>query len=284
MDIDVARTFLEIVKAGSFVRAAERLFVTQTAVSARVQNLEQQLGAKLFERVHDGVRLTSDGKRFLPFANQIVHAWDNAREELAMSFDTEDSISIGGELSLWDPYLLNWLVWMNRCRPHVRIRAEAEVAESLVNKVQRGLLDAAIVYSPEYSPEIQIELLMEEKLVLVTTSSTDILTSEEYIHVGWGGEFLAKHDAAFPGLRDQSRYISFGPLALQYILRVGGSGYFRARAVEQYLEDGRLVRVGDAPEFTYPVYTVYRGAIREPVQQALAELRASLEQLEFGPA
>ena len=48
MDIELARTFLEIVRSGSFMAAAERLHVTQTTVTARVHNLEGQLGCRLF--------------------------------------------------------------------------------------------------------------------------------------------------------------------------------------------------------------------------------------------
>ena len=58
MDITLARTFLEIVDCGNFVRAAERLHVTQTAVSVRVQSLEAQLGRKLFIRNKAGATLT----------------------------------------------------------------------------------------------------------------------------------------------------------------------------------------------------------------------------------
>ena len=54
MDIDLARTFLEIVRTGSFVAAAERLHVTQTTITARVQNLEQQLDCRLFVRNRAG--------------------------------------------------------------------------------------------------------------------------------------------------------------------------------------------------------------------------------------
>ncbi len=62
MDITLARTFLDIVSAGSFVRAAERLHVTQTAVSARVRTLEEQVGATLFVRNKAGASLTPAGE------------------------------------------------------------------------------------------------------------------------------------------------------------------------------------------------------------------------------
>ncbi|MGH8670094.1 MAG: LysR family transcriptional regulator, partial [Burkholderiales bacterium] len=68
MDIALARTFLEIVACGNFVRAAERLHVTQTAVSVRVQTLEELLGAKLFVRNKAGASLTPAGEQFMRYA------------------------------------------------------------------------------------------------------------------------------------------------------------------------------------------------------------------------
>jgi hypothetical protein len=52
-------------------------------------------------------------------------------------------------------------------------------------------------------------------------------------------------------------FVGLGPLARDYILKAGGTGYFRLRAVQSYLEDGQLHRVPDAPEFSYPGYAVY---------------------------
>ncbi|MEI9401657.1 LysR family transcriptional regulator [Mesorhizobium argentiipisi] len=56
MDIDRARTFLEIVHSGSFLKAADRLHVTQTTVSARIRTLEEELGRRLFIRNRNGAR------------------------------------------------------------------------------------------------------------------------------------------------------------------------------------------------------------------------------------
>ncbi len=72
MDIDLARTFLEIARCGSLVAAAEKLHVTQTAITARVQKLESQLDARLFIRNRAGARLTADGEAFVVYANQLV--------------------------------------------------------------------------------------------------------------------------------------------------------------------------------------------------------------------
>src|SRR5690349_1861388 len=84
MDIELARTFLQIVRSGSFIAAATPLHVTQTAVTARMQNLEQQLGCALFVRNRAGARLTPDGERFVGYATQLVQTWDAARRDLPL--------------------------------------------------------------------------------------------------------------------------------------------------------------------------------------------------------
>ena len=71
MDIELARTFLEIVSTGSFIKAADRLHVAQTTVSARVRLLEQQLGRPLFVRNKAGASLTPAGEQFLRYRSDI---------------------------------------------------------------------------------------------------------------------------------------------------------------------------------------------------------------------
>src|SRR5690606_14809147 len=98
MDIDLARTFLEVVRTGSFMAAAERLHVTQTAVTARIRNLEGQLGCRLFVRNRAGARLTPDGERLVNHANQLVRTWEAARRELPLPQDALTVRTLGAEI------------------------------------------------------------------------------------------------------------------------------------------------------------------------------------------
>ena len=84
MDTELARTFLEIVSTGSFVRASDRLNVGQTTVSARIRILEQQLGRPLFVRNKGGATLTPEGERFLRYAPAFVQLWQRARHQVAL--------------------------------------------------------------------------------------------------------------------------------------------------------------------------------------------------------
>lgn len=257
MDIDQARTFLAVLRQGSFVAASEELHVTQTAVSARIQRLETQLDTRLFERDKSGARLTSAGERFVRYATTLVSVWEDARQQVALPPGRAEIARVGGEPSLWNPLLVDWLLWMTRHCTDVAVRVEVEIAERLIERVQDGTLDLAVVYGPPQRPNLVVELLAEEKLVMVTTDSAGLWVADTYVHVDWGPGFTASSRAAFPALGSPAVSTSLGPLALRYLETAGGSGYFRSSAVDGLLAQKRLTRVPGAPEFSHSVYAVY---------------------------
>ena len=275
MDITLARTFLEIVSSGNFIRAAEQLHVTQTAVSVRVQTLEGLLGRKLFVRNRRGASLTPAGEQFLRYAPLFVQIWERARQQVAVPPGLQSVVAVGAELSLWDPFLLDWLIWMRRSAPQLALRTQVGLAEGLMNQVSEGILDIAVLYAPQHRPGLKVELLMKEKLVLVTTPRRKGASrSGDYVYVDWGPEFAAHHNLSYPDLSNPGTFVGLGPLGLQYILRAGGSGYFRLHAVAPHLSKRRLMLVRGAPEFLYPAYAVYsEGADAKIVTPALAGLR-----------
>ncbi|MBF8780905.1 LysR family transcriptional regulator [Pseudomonas fulva] len=270
MDIDQARTFLEIVRCGSLVAAAQKLCVSQTAITARVQRLEQQLGCQLFVRSRNGASMTPDGEAFVVYANQLVETWDAARRDLPLPQGYRQVLHLGGEVSLGNPMMLDWISALHRELPSHAIRSEVGEGQSLLRKVEMGLLDAALVYQPHYGPGLQVEQLMEEKLVRIRR----VGRPEPYIYIDWGEAFRRQHDAALPDCASAALGFNLGPLALQFILDQGGSGYFRTRVVQAYLDSGAFERVAHAPEFTYPTFLVHaRKNDSQALQQALVILR-----------
>jgi DNA-binding transcriptional LysR family regulator len=275
MDIELARTFLAIVEAGSFVRAAERLNVTQTTVSARVRSLEDQLRRPVFHRNKAGVTLTAAGEQFLRFAPTLVQVWERARHQVALPAGRRAVIAAGGELTLWNPLLLNWMVWMRRSAPDIALQTQVGLSDGLLRQVADGVLDLAVVYSPRQWPGLRVEMLTEETLVLVTTDpSTAGVSDPDYVYVDWGADFAAHHGLNFPQFSNPGLSIGLGPLGLDYIIQVGGTGYFRKRVAQPYLASGRLHLVPHAPEFPHPAYAVYpEGAENNDLEAALAGLR-----------
>ncbi|WP_407295264.1 LysR family transcriptional regulator [Stutzerimonas zhaodongensis] len=275
MDIDLARTFLEIIRCGSFIATAERLHITQTAVTARVRSLETQLGCRLFVRNRAGARLTSDGERFVAYANQLVQTWETARRDLPLPRGYDNLLSLGSEVSLCNPLMLAWVRRLRQSMLDHAFRNEVASGDELQEQLSLGVLDAALVHQPEYRPGLQVEQLLEEKLIQVVHSAIP----EPYLYVDWGQAFQNQHDRALPEHIRAALSFNLGPLALQYLLQHGGRGYFRTRVVQRYLDEGALKRVDHAPEFSYPIYVVYsRAAESAALSTAIALLREAADE------
>nr|WP_252393720.1 LysR family transcriptional regulator [Candidatus Rhodoblastus alkanivorans] len=257
MDVCLARTYLAVVSTGSFVAAAERLNITQTAVSARIRTLEEQLGRSLFVRTKAGAKLTAAGERFFRHANNLVQTWEIARQQIAVPAGRSEGVSVGVEFSLSDPHFADWLVWMHHHQPDIAIRAEVDSSSDLMEKIRKGSLDMGVLHNPPQNSELVAELLCEEKLILVTTAEDGGFKPDDYILVDWGPTFLANHPAAAATPPSPPVSINLGPLARNYLLAVGGAGYFRQGSVQPYLAQGRLRRVEDAPEFSHSIYIVH---------------------------
>ena len=268
MDIDLARTFLEIIRSGSFIATAERLHVTQTAVTARVRSLETQLGCRLFVRNRAGARLTPDGERFVAYATQLVQTWETARQRQVAPRGYDKLLSLGAEVSLCNPLMLAWVQRLRQAMPDHALRNEVASGDELQKQLDLGALDAALVHRPEYWPGLQVEQLLEEKLIQVVHATEP----DPYLYIDWGPAFRQQHDLSLPGHMRAALSFSLGPLALQYLVQCGGRGYFRTRVVQRYLDEGILKRVEQAPEFSYPVYLVHSRAAQSPALFKALEL------------
>jgi len=274
MDIELARTFLVIVRCGSFIAAAEQLCVTQTTVTARVKNLEAQLNCSLFVRNRAGASLTVHGEHFVPYAHQLLQTWEAARSALPFPEKLQVQVRLAAENSLWNPLLKDWFMQLSQQHSSYAVDASVYDATTLRTKLESGELDAVLMHEPHYWPGLQVEQLLEEKLVQVQS----VVEPDPYIYVDWGALFRQQHDAILPEHAHSALRCNLAPLALYSILQKGGRGYFRTRVAEPYIEQGRLQRVAQAPEFSWPVYIVYANSQPNPaLQHALTVLKALME-------
>lgn len=259
MDTELARTFLTVVAAGNFVKAAERLFVTQSTVSSRIQSLEEQLGCRLFVRNKAGTALTPAGRQFQKHAVNLMRTIEQARQDVGVPHGYRASLTVGGRIGIWEDLLLLWLPTMRADMPDVAIRAEIGFEEDLMLGLVDGRIDIAVMYTPQSRPGLRVEPLIEEELVLVHAEAAEDgqPMSPDYIYIDWGPEFMSRHAASFPDFTGPGLTANIGWLGLQYILAAGGSGYFPRRLVTQHLSAGALHLAGDAPTFALPAYLVY---------------------------
>lgn len=143
MDTELLKTFLEVSRTRHFGRAAEALYLTQSAVSFRIRQLENQLGVNLFTRHRNNIRLTPAGEKLLPYAETLMNTWQAARKEVAHT-SKHNEFSIGASASLWECMLSPWLSRLYRS--HAQLQFEARIAQrqSLVKQLHERQLDLLI--------------------------------------------------------------------------------------------------------------------------------------------
>lgn len=117
MDIDQARTFLAIAAHGSFQEAAGQLHLTQSTVSARIQRLEEELGARLFVRNRAGATLTMGGRRYAEYAKRLVLTAEQARHHVGLPSRYRATLRVGGRIALWEGLLPAWVRWLRAQSP-----------------------------------------------------------------------------------------------------------------------------------------------------------------------
>ena len=258
MNLEHMRAFLEVAATGNFNRAAERLNVTQSTVSARIQALETQLDQKLFHRGRDGVRLTPAGHRIFRYMELAVRAWQQARQEVALPDAMSRSFGLGVHFNLYDRIVPPWLAWMRAHAGDTALRVDADFSDTLNRAVADGLLDMALVYVPRTLPGTHYERLIEERVVLVSTRPRSARKGyvEDYVMVDWGDEFRHWHSLTFPETPTPALTVGFSAMGLDYILEHGGSGYFLEETVRHLIAARKLHRVKSAPSFERPVYMV----------------------------
>lgn len=280
MDIDQARTFLAIAASGSFLEAASRLHVTQSTVSARIQRLEEELGARLFTRNRAGAVLTIAGHRFSEYAKRLLLTAEQARHHVGLPSSYRATLRVSGRIALWENFLAAWIGGIRLQDAEVAIRAGIGFEEDQMRGLIEGTLDIGLMYTPSHSPGLIVEPLFEETLVLVSSRHDDRGPGRDYIYVEWGRAFEMQHTQSYPDLEPPPQVVNIGWLAIQLVLANGGSCYIPERMAQELLASGRLYEVAGAPRYGLPAYVVYAKDTDNPaVAPALDGLRRMVRKM-----
>jgi DNA-binding transcriptional LysR family regulator len=282
MDITLLKTFLEVAATGSFVSASDRLYVTQSAVSLRIQRLEDALGKQMFTRSKAGAELTNAGREFERYALSMIRVWEEARQQVAIPQGFTRSLTIGAQYSLWPRLGFRWIDGLRDEMPDLNIRAELGMPDRLTRFLIEGIMHVGLLYMPQLRPGLSAEKVLEEELVLVTSWPEPTMDlAGRYVFVDWGPEFVTAHASALPDLTNPGLTFSLGAMAAEYVVNRQAAAYLPARYVKKYLDSGQLHLVPDAPRFPYPVWAVWRDdmdpVIRKSARSLLAKVAGAAE-------
>ena len=165
MELHQLRYFCAVAETGSFSRAAEQSHVSQPSLSQQILKLEDELGARLFDRLGRSVRLTELGKMFLPRARAVLRELEAAKGDVV-----EGKESIGGPVAVGviptvAPYFLpSRLTAFSRKFPQVRLSVIEEITPILLERLRNVTIDVAILALPIRGREFETEALLTERL------------------------------------------------------------------------------------------------------------------------
>jgi len=272
MDITLLKTFLEVAATGSFVSASDRLYVTQSAVSLRIQRLEDSLGKPMFTRSKAGAELTNAGREFERYALSIIRVWEEARQQVAIPEGFTRSLTIGAQYSLWPRMGFRWIDGLRETMPDLNIRAELGMPDRLTRFLIEGIMHVGLLYMPQLRPGLVAEQVLEEELVMVASWKNPTMDlGGRYVFVDWGPEFVGAHAQALPELTNPGLTFSLGAMAAEFIVNRQGAAYLPARYVKKYIDAGQLFLVPDAPRFPYPVWAVWRDDVDPEIRKVAAQ-------------
>ena len=144
LDLELLRSFVSVVDAGSFTRAGERVHRTQSTVSQQIKRLEDELGRPLLNRTGKQVALTEHGERLLSYARRLLSLAEEARDVLARP-GNEGAVRLGIPQDFAAFRLTKLLATFARSHPGLRLDVRADQSAYLQRDLERGDLDLALI-------------------------------------------------------------------------------------------------------------------------------------------
>jgi len=148
MNLRFVEAFHWAVSLGSVTRAAQKLHITQSALSARISALEEELGTVLVDRRDKQFRLTIAGQRFHTLAQQLLAMQRQIKEAMGHNSGDMVTVRIGAIESVVHSWLPRWLVQMRADQPDFAFELTVETSPVLVDQVRRGALDLVFAAIP----------------------------------------------------------------------------------------------------------------------------------------
>jgi DNA-binding transcriptional LysR family regulator len=260
MDINALKTFLEVAKTRHFGNAADALFISQSAVSARIRTLEDILGVPLFIRERGNVRLSPSGEALITHAKSMMTLWTRAKQEIAVPTGVRETLIFGGLSGLWDITLQDWLYEISQSHPELAIAADIFGSDTLFSRVMDGTIDVAFLYDAPQGVNIMSQQLKTIKLRMVSTEPVDGLHDgwgEEFIHVDWGLNYAVQFAAEFPEIKSSKMTTGLGRIAFEHIKKANGFAYLAEPAVQESIDNGELFYVPNTPVFKRKAYAIH---------------------------
>jgi DNA-binding transcriptional LysR family regulator len=171
VDFDQLTTFLEVAKLRNFSRAGEKVFLSQSAVSAQIRQLEQEYGTRLLDRSGKRVRLTPAGEVLFEYgARLLALRGESVRAVADQGTNPRGVLAIGANEATCLYVLPRAFEEYRRLYPQVQISIYRNFSRKILERIQDGMIDVGIVTLPVKLPRLKVERIFRDRLMLATSA------------------------------------------------------------------------------------------------------------------
>ncbi|AYD03875.1 LysR family transcriptional regulator [Neorhizobium sp. NCHU2750] len=279
MQIELIETFLDLMETRSFNRTAERMNLSQSSISHRVNALEADLDCKLFVRGKGGTVPTAAALRFFDHAKALQQNWHEALRAVEAAGSYEQSMRIGMQHDVAEVIGAEFLKALRREMPGTSFYLEADYSNQMNRDLGAGDLDLAVLYTPHHLPDLHYERIADLSYMLVSTKthSLEEILPDDYIYANYSPAFDRAHRMAMAHLTAAPLTTGRNMMVRDLLLTLGGTGYVLKATAQEMISTRKASAVSDAVDLMQTVYvaTTVRSRHRSPhrrVLQILSEL------------
>ncbi|HVC00265.1 MAG TPA: LysR family transcriptional regulator, partial [Candidatus Dormibacteraeota bacterium] len=175
MDFDQLTTFVEVVRQRSFSRAGEKVFLSQSAVSAQIRQLEEEYGEKLLDRAGKVVRLTPAGEVLFEYAQRLMTLRNESKRAVADQASTPRGVLTVGANEATCLYVLPEIFTeYHRLHPAVQIAIYRNFSHKIIERVEDGTIDTGIATLPIKSSSLHVHPIFRDRIMLMASADNPL--------------------------------------------------------------------------------------------------------------
>lgn len=256
MQIELIDTFLDLIETRSFHRTAERMGVTQSTVSARVQALEAALGARLLNRSRAGTNLTTEGLRFEASARLLRQEWTEAVRAVAPQGESALTLRISLQNDLVAGHIGALVADFRAAFPQTAFYIEPDYSAQICADLVTGVQDFGLMFTPKPHPDLHFASVGEIAYRLISTHATARaeIDATRYISANFSPAFARAHRQVLPELTGTPLSAGQSGTIAALLQSIGGTGFVLAETAAALVAEGTFVAVADVAEMIQPVY------------------------------
>ena len=168
MDIEALRTFKVLSETKNYTHAANQLFVAQSTVTNRINELEKELNVTLLTRTNRSVKLTPEGEQFLMYAEKVIELTSSSLSELTLFHKYENHLRIGASDSIYDGHLAPLILKHRQNYPKDSLKITIGMTSHLLEQLQDDILDIVFTYLPLNKSKYICEVFCQDDMILVS--------------------------------------------------------------------------------------------------------------------